>query len=179
MSRIGKLPVAVPAGVKAAFADGVVRVEGPRGKLSYRPSPAVRVAVEGSQVVVSCESRDLQARADYGSTRAHINNMVLGVSSGWKRGLELNGVGFNAKLQGDVLVLSVGFSHEVRLPVPASVTCTINKNSIQLESIEKETVGTFAAKIRKVQPPEPYLGKGIKYTEETVRRKAGKTASKK
>jgi large subunit ribosomal protein L6 len=179
MSRIGKLPVTVPTGVKAAIVDGVVQVEGPRGKLSYRPSPAVRVVVDAGKVVVSCESRDRQARADYGSTRAHINNMVLGVSTGWKRGLELNGVGFNAKMQGNVLVLSVGFSHEVQLPVPSSVKCTINKNLIELESIEKETVGTFAAKIRKVQPPEPYLGKGIKYAEETIRRKAGKTASKK
>jgi large subunit ribosomal protein L6 len=121
---------------------------------------------------------DLQARADYGTARATINNMVLGVSTGWKKTLELNGVGYAAKLQGQKLVLSVGFSHDVTMDVPTSIKCIVAKNSIDMESADREALGTFAAKVRQVQPPEPYLGKGIKYSDEKVRRKAGKTGKK-
>jgi large subunit ribosomal protein L6 len=104
--------------------------------------------------------------------------MVQGVSKGWKKNLELNGVGFVAKLQGPHLVLAVGFSHDVTMEVPSAIKCTVTKNTIDLESCDKELVGTFAAKVRQVQPPEPYLGKGIKYANETIRRKAGKTGKK-
>lgn len=119
-----------------------------------------------------------QANANFGTTRANINNMVLGVTKGWKRSLELSGVGFNAKISGKVLTLAVGFSHDVALPIPDAVKCSVNKNTIELESSDRVLLGTFAATIRKVQPPEPYLGKGIKFSEETVRRKAGKTGKK-
>jgi large subunit ribosomal protein L6 len=178
MSRIGKLPVAIPAGVNGAIAGGVVSVEGPKGKLSYTIRPGIAVELVSGQFVVSMVGTDLQARADYGTARATINNMVKGVSTGWKKLLELNGVGFIAKLQGQKLVLSVGFSHDVIMDVPGAIKCTVQKNSIEMESADREVLGTFAAKVRDVQPPEPYLGKGIKYSDEKVRRKAGKTGKK-
>lgn len=178
MSRIGKLPVAIPQGVKAAVAGQLVSVEGPKGKLSFSVRPGVKVEVADSNFVVSMTGNDAQSKADYGTTRATINNMVQGVSKGWKRLLELNGVGFAAKLQGKNLVLSVGFSHEVSIELPNEIKANVQKNSVELESADRELVGTYAAKIRQVQPPEPYLGKGIKYAEEKIRRKAGKTGKK-
>jgi len=178
MSRIGKLPVVIPSGVKGMIANDIVSVEGPKGKLSFTIRSGVKVEVVDERFVVSIVGTDNQSRANYGTTRATINNMVLGVSKGWKKTLELNGVGYVAKVQGKDLVLSVGFSHDVPMPIPAAVKCTLNKNQIELESCDKELLGTFAARIRQVQPPEPYLGKGIKYTTETIRRKAGKTGKK-
>ncbi len=178
MSRIGKLPVAIPQGVKAAVAGQLVSVEGPKGKLSFSVRPGVIVEVAEGNFVVSMTGNDAQSKADYGTTRATINNMVQGVSKGWKRLLELNGVGFAAKLQGKNLVLSVGFSHEVSIELPNEIKANVQKNSVELESADRELVGTYAAKIRQVQPPEPYLGKGIKYAEEKIRRKAGKTGKK-
>lgn len=178
MSRIGKLPVALPSGVKGAVAGGVVSVEGPKGKLAFTIRPGISVELTDGKFVVSMTGTDLQAKANYGTVRATINNMVQGVSKGWKKTLELNGVGFNAKLQGQKLVLSVGFSHDVTMDVPTAVKCNVQKNSIEMESADREVLGTFAAKVRDVQPPEPYLGKGIKYSDEKVRRKAGKTGKK-
>ncbi len=178
MSRIGKLPVALPSGVKGAVAGGVVSVEGPKGKLAFTIRPGISVELTDGKFVVSMTGTDLQAKANYGTVRATINNMVQGVSKGWKKTLELNGVGFNAKLQGQKLVLAVGFSHDVTMDVPTAVKCNVQKNSIEMESADREVLGTFAAKVRDVQPPEPYLGKGIKYSDEKVRRKAGKTGKK-
>jgi large subunit ribosomal protein L6 len=178
MSRIGKLPVALPSGVKGAVAGGVVSVEGPKGKLSYTIRPGIAVELSDGKFVVSMTGSDLQAKADYGTARATINNMVKGVSTGWKKTLELNGVGFVAKLQGQKLVLSVGFSHDVAMDVPSAIKCNVQKSSIEMESADREILGTFAAKVRDVQPPEPYLGKGIKYSDEKIRRKAGKTGKK-
>jgi large subunit ribosomal protein L6 len=178
MSRIGKLPVAIPQGVNASVNNGVVLVEGPKGKLSFAVRSGVNVEVKDGQVLCSVVGSDSQSRANYGTTRATINNMVQGVSKGWKKTLELNGVGFVAKLQGKNLVLAVGFSHDVVMEVPGDLKCVINKNIVEFESCDKELVGTFAAKVRQVQPPEPYLGKGIKYSDEVVRRKAGKTGKK-
>ena len=178
MSRIGKLPVALPQGVKGNLANGVVHVEGPKGKLSFNIRSGVNVEVVDGKFICTVVGSDAQSRANFGTVRATINNMVKGVSQGWKKALELNGVGFVAKLQGNNLVLSVGFSHDVTMEVPAGIKCAVTKNTIDLESCDKELVGTFAAKIRQVQPPEPYLGKGIKYADETIRRKAGKTGKK-
>ena len=178
MSRIGKLPVTIPQGVKAAVAGNTVSVEGPKGKLSYSIRPGIKVEVVDGNFSVSMTGSDAQAKADYGTARATINNMVKGVSAGWKKVLELNGVGYTTKTQGKNLVLAVGFSHEVVMEIPAGIKCTINKNQIELESSDRELLGTFAAKVRDKQPPEPYLGKGIKYSDEVVRRKAGKTGKK-
>jgi large subunit ribosomal protein L6 len=178
MSRIGKLPVAVPQGVKAAVSGAVVSVEGPRGKLTFSVRPGVKVDFADGKFVVSMTGSDGQAKADYGTTRATINNMIKGVSAGWKKVLELHGVGYTAKIQGKNLVLAVGFSHDVVMPIPDAIKCTVNKNIVELESNDRELLGTFAAKARDVQPPEPYLGKGIRYSDEKVRRKAGKTGKK-
>lgn len=178
MSRVGKLPVAIPSGVKCAVNGRTVVVEGPKGKLQRDFPASVNFVVADGNVQVSISKTDLQARADYGTARSHVNNMIKGVSIGWKRGVELNGVGFVAKQQGNSLVLSVGYSHDVTLPIPSQVKCTINKNLVEFESADKETLGMFVAKVRMVHPPEPYLGKGIRYTDEVVRRKAGKTGKK-
>ena len=178
MSRIGKLPVAIPQGVTASVQNGVVQVKGPKGTLSLKPASRVLVKVEGANMIVEPQASDRQARADYGTTRALLNNLVKGVTGGFKRALELNGVGYTAKVQGQTLVLTIGFSHEVKIEVPKEVKCVVNKNQIELESADRQMVGMLASKIRKVRPPEPYLGKGIKYVEETIRRKAGKTAKK-
>ena len=153
-------------------------MDGPKGRLSFKIRPGITVELVDGKFIVSIIGSDLQARADYGTARATINNMVLGVSNGWRKILELNGVGYVAKLQGQKLVLSVGFSHDVTMDVPASIKCIVTKNSIDMESADREALGTFAAKVRQVQPPEPYLGKGIKYSDEKVRRKAGKTGKK-
>jgi len=178
MSRIGKLPVAIPQGVKGVVSGSSVSVEGPKGKLSYCVRSGVSVEISDGKFLISMVGSDAQAKANYGTTRATINNMVKGVSTGWKKNLELHGVGYTAKLQGKNLVLAVGFSHDVTMLIPDAIKCSVNKNVIELESNDRELLGTFAAKIRDVQPPEPYLGKGIKYSDEKIRRKAGKTGKK-
>lgn len=178
MSRVGKKPIELPAGVKTVIGQsGLVTVEGPKGKVEYTAANNVKVAVKDNRVVVEPINESSQAELDYGTTRSIINSMVLGVSKGWKRSLELNGVGFTATVANNVLTLAVGFSHDVKMPIPKCVTCKVNKNVIELESSNKQVVGEFAASIRRVYPPEPYLGKGIKYTDETIRRKAGKTGA--
>lgn len=183
MSRVGKQPVVLPNGVKASVQNGVVLVEGPKGKLSFAPSKEIGVTIKDGKIIVApvvAHEGDIppQIKANYGTARATLNNMVQGVTTPFKRVLELNGVGFTAKLQGQKLTLAVGFSHDVIIDVPKEIKCTVVKNTIELESADKQLVGTLAANIRKVQPPEPYLGKGIKYMEEKIRRKAGKTGKK-
>lgn len=178
MSRVGKQPVPLPAGVTAGIDGSVVSISGPKGKLQLVCGDGVKVVQEDGKLVVSKMGESKQAAASYGTVRAHLNNMVRGVTAGWKRSLELSGVGFTAKVANSVLTLTCGFSHEVNLVIPENVKCTVNRNVIDLESYDKESLGTFAARVRKVQPPEPYLGKGIKFSEETVRRKAGKTGKK-
>jgi len=178
MSRIGKQPVKVPSGVKVNIAGQDVSVEGPKGKQSYRLPDGLSVSVDSSHLTVVPVIDLDKVKASFGSARAHLNNMIQGVSSGWKKNLELVGVGFVAKLQGNTLVLSCGFSHDVHLPIPSDVKCTVGKNTVEMESPDRHSVGQFAAKVRAVQPPEPYLGKGIKYSNEVVRRKAGKTGKK-
>ncbi len=176
MSRVGKQPIAIPSGVKVEVAADKVRVEGPKGKLEQSLLSDVEVSVEDGQVVVKPSGKATkQAKANYGTMRALINNMVLGVTEAWKKNLELVGVGFTAKMQGNDLVLNTGYSHETTLSIPAGVDCKVGKTNIDLESADKSLVGNFAATIRKVCPPEPYLGKGIKYSDEHIRRKAGKT----
>ena len=176
MSRIGKLPISLPSGVKATLNNGVATIEGPRGKLNFKWGSDVSVTQEGDTLVVNCLADTQQASANHGSARADIANMVTGVTTGWKKSLELNGVGYVASVSGDKLTLKVGLSHDVVMTLPEGVKCKVDKNIIELESNDRQTVGNFAAKVRKVRPPEPYLGKGIKYTTETIKRKAGKTA---
>jgi large subunit ribosomal protein L6 len=184
MSRVGRKAVALPKGVKASVAAGAVahvNIEGPKGKLSLVVPAGLNVKSDSESLQVALDGGDApnaRMKAVFGSTRAHLNNMVLGVSTGWKRSLEMNGVGFGAKLAGSALTLSVGFSHDVVLQVPQGIKCAVTKNVIDLEGADVRVLGQFAAEIRRVQPPEPYLGKGIKYAEEKIRRKAGKTGKK-
>jgi len=183
MSRIGKQPVVIPAGVKASIAGDAVKIEGPLGKLELRPPRGVNVVLEGGRLLVSITAGEgskeyKQGNADWGTTRALLNNMVLGVTKGWKRSLEMSGVGFNANLKGNVLVVSAGYSHQVNVPVPAGVKVTVTKNVIDLECCDRNVLGIIASKIRSIRKPEPYLGKGIKYSEEKIRKKAGKAGKK-
>jgi len=183
MSRIGKMPVKLPNGVKATINGNQVQIEGPGGKLGTTLGNGVSVSqAEGALIVAVAKGEDRrqekQLRANFGTARAKLNNMVLGVTKGWKRGLELNGVGFTATLNGQVLVLAAGYSHEVKITLPKEIKAVVGKTSIDLQSADRELLGTYAAKIRKVRKPEPYLGKGIKYSEEVVRRKAGKAGKK-
>ena len=176
MSRIGKQPVELPAGVKVAIANGVVNIEGPKGKLSQTVGHGVEVHQEGSELLVKKVVDDQQATANYGTTRALLRNMVHGVTNGWTKTLELSGVGYRASLAGKTLQLSVGLSYEVKVDLPEGIAGKVNNNTvIELESIDLQKLGNFAAKIRKIRPAEPYLGKGIKYAGEQIRRKAGKT----
>lgn len=178
MSRVGKQPITLPQGVKASVQGAEVLVEGPKGKLTYRLGAGVQASTQEGKVLLTANAADKQANANWGTARSVINNMMQGVTKGWKRSLEMNGVGFGAKVQGQSLVLSCGFSHDVTFVLPKELKATVTKNVIDLESFDRQLVGLWAARIRKVQPPEPYLGKGIKYVEETIRRKAGKTGKK-
>lgn len=175
MSRIGKTPIEIPSGVTCTEKAGLVRVEGPKGKLEYQLPHSVKMAQVEGRLEFTSLRKDREARALYGTARAMVNNMIIGVSTGWQRRLELSGVGYTAQQKGNDVVLAVGLSHEVTHTVPAGVSCKVEKTAIELESVDKQLVGNFAARIRKSQPPEPYLGKGIRYANENVRRKAGKT----
>jgi len=179
MSRIGKLPISIPNGVKVSVEGNIFTVEGPRGKLNFAFGGGVKVDVDNGCVLVTKIEETQQASANHGTVRATIYNMVEGVTKGWIRKLELNGVGYTASVVSDKLTLKVGFSHDVVMTLPSGIKCSVDKNVIVLESNDKQLVGNFAAKIRKVRPPEPYLGKGVKFVEEVIKRKAGKTAKAK
>lgn len=179
MSRIGKLPVPVPANVKVAVAESTVLVEGPKGKLSFGFQPTIKVDVQegGREVVVARSSEEGQIKALHGLTRALIANMVKGVTEGYVKKLEIQGVGYQAQVKGaNEIELQVGFANKVRLKAPAGVEVkATDPTHIVVSGIDKQAVGQFAAEIRRVRPPEPYKGKGIRYEGEAVRRKAGKT----
>jgi large subunit ribosomal protein L6 len=175
MSRIGKLPIEVPDKVDVGISGSVVSVKGPKGAMEIVVGEGIAVELVDNLIQVSCKSTKPQAKANFGTARALVNNMVQGVTTGWSKKLILSGVGYNAKQAGSVLTLNVGYSHEVNLDVPDKVECKAAGTSIELESVDRELLGTFAAKVRAVCPPEPYLGKGIRYDNEVVRRKAGKT----
>lgn len=181
MSRIGKQPVVIPAGVKVRETQGdgvsLLEVEGPKGKLSATFRKEVKISVRGDRVVIERQGEESFFRAYHGTARALIANMVEGVSKGFQKGLEIEGVGYNAKLEGkDDLVLQIGFSHPVRLRIPDGLTVQTPKpTAILIAGVDKQSVGEFAARIRRVRPPEPYKGKGIRYAGEKIIRKAGKT----
>ena len=179
MSRIGKKPIVIPAGVKIALNGQSIKVEGPKGRLERVMHDQVDIRVEADQIQVA--PRDLKSGgALQGLTRTLIANMVDGVTKGFTRGLEINGVGYRAELKGTTLNLALGYSHPVEYPLPAGVSAEVDKQTkITLSGIDKELVGATAAKIRSFRPPEPYKGKGIKYAEERILRKAGKAGAKK
>lgn len=179
MSRIGKLPIEVPAGVTVTIGEGnVVTVKGPKGTLTRTLAGAMNVALEDNQVVVTRPNDLKKNRSLHGLTRTLIANMVEGVTNGFTKVLEINGVGYRAQKQGKKLVLSLGYSHPVEMEDPEGITTTVEANKIIVAGISKEQVGQFAAEIRFKRPPEPYKGKGIKYVDETIRRKEGKTGKK-
>ena len=175
MSRIGKMPIKIPAGVNVSVDGDTVTVKGPKGELTRSFHADIKVAVEGSQVVVTRPDDELYD-AMHGLVRAIIHNMVVGVTEGYKRNLEVEGVGYRAELQGKNLVLSVGFSHTVPVEAPNGITFTVDKSAraFSIEGVDRELVGEMASRIRSIRPPEPYKGKGIHYAGERVRRKAGK-----
>lgn len=177
MSRIGNKPVQLPPKVKVNLAaDRSVQVEGPKGKLSWRLPEGVEGQVEGENLVLKRSSDNRKVRALHGLSRALLNNMVTGVSDGFTRQLEIQGVGFKAAVQGTKLNLSLGFSHPVVFEIPKDIKITVNDNTkLVIEGIDRQLVGQVAANIRAFYPPEPYKGKGVRYSDEQVRRKEGKT----
>lgn len=185
MSRIGKAPIALPAGVTVTVdKDNVVTVKGPKGTLTQKVNPDLTVKVEDGHIVVSRPSDDREHRAQHGLFRALLHNMVVGVSTGYRKEMELVGVGYRATASGQVLELSLGYSHDIYLKLPAEVKVEAkterNKNPlIILESDDKQLLGQVCAKIRSLRKPEPYKGKGIKFVGEIIRRKSGKSASAK
>jgi len=179
MSRIGKLPIAIPAGVKVIYSAPEISVQGPKGKLSRVLGEGCSIEVGDAAVLVTRNDDSNKCRASHGLTRTLINNMVIGVSKGFERALEINGVGYRAEVKGTILNLSLGFSHPVNFELPAGITVEVDKmTKLKVMGIDKEAVGETAAKIRSFRPPEPYKGKGVKYADETILRKAGKTGKK-
>ncbi len=175
MSRIGRLAIAVPSGVTVAVEPGTVRVSGPRGKLAVAINPLAEVKVEGNAVNVTRRDDSRTARGVHGLTRVLIANMVTGVSTGFRRVLEITGVGYRAEVKGRAIQLALGYSHPVIFPLPNGIDAKVDKQTvITLEGADRQVLGETAAAIRKLRPPEPYKGKGIKYAEEKIRRKAGK-----
>lgn len=175
MSRIGRLPVPLPSTVKAKLEKSTLFVEGPKGKLNFDIHPEMKVAVAEQEIKVTRPTNSKRHRALHGLTRQLINNMVVGVSTGFTKQLSIVGVGYNAKLQKDELVLNIGFCHPIHMPIPAGIELEVpNPTSIIIRGADKQMVGQFTANIRSIRPPEPYKGKGIRYTDEVVHRKAGK-----
>jgi large subunit ribosomal protein L6 len=177
MSRIGKTPVTLPDKVKVSVTDGgQVTVEGPKGTLRWTLPKAISLSVEGNSATLTRTGEDRAVRALHGLARALVNNMVTGVSAGFRRDLEIQGVGFRAAVKGDKLDLNIGYSHPVLFPIPKEIKVAVTDNTkISVEGIDRQLVGQVAADIRAYYPPEPYKGKGIRYSDEQVRRKEGKT----
>ena len=179
MSRIGRMPIAVPAGVTVDIAENnKVTVKGPKGTLERVLPAEMEIKLEGSEVVVSRPNDLKKMKSLHGLTRTLINNMVIGVTEGYTKTLEVNGVGYRAAKQGNKLNLSLGYSHPVDMVDPEGITTTVDGNKIIVSGIDKEKVGQYAAEIREKRAPEPYKGKGIKYADEVIRRKVGKTGKK-
>lgn len=180
MSRIGKMPIVIPAGVTVDMEGSKITVTGPKGTLAQEFSSDMNIKLEDGQLTVTRPSDDPEHRALHGLTRALLNNMVVGVTQGFEKNMELAGVGYRAAVNNGKLVLTVGYSHPVEMDPGADLTVECPApNKIKISGISKEKVGLFAAQVREVRPPEPYKGKGIKYANEVIKRKAGKAGAKK
>ena len=181
MSRIGRMPVAIPAGVEVNIANGnLVTVKGPKGTLTQQLCPAMTIKQDGAELHVTRPNDEKENRALHGLTRALLHNMVVGVTEGYKKELDINGVGYRAAKEGKKLVLTIGYSHPVEVEEIDGITIDVpNPNHLVVSGCDKQKVGQFAAELREKRPPEPYKGKGIKYTDEVIRRKVGKTGVKK
>ena len=176
MSRVGRKPIPIPDGVQVRIEGGRIYVKGPKGELSRGLNPHMIVSVQDGHVVVKREQEDRDIRALHGLVRSEINNMLIGVTKGYQKTLEINGVGFRAQVQGRALQLNLGFSHPLTFPLPSGIEATVEKQTlITIQGVDKYLVGQVAANLKACKPPEPYKGKGIKYTGEVIIRKAGKT----
>jgi len=179
MSRIGKIPVKVPAGVKVSFANETITVEGPKGKLVQKYHPVIAFKEEGGAITVSRANEEKQTKAFHGLYRNLLANMVTGVSTGFTKALIVNGVGYRAEVQGKLLVMNLGYSNDVYVGIPEGISVTAEPNGrVTVSGIDKARVGQFAAEVRKLRGPEPYKGKGIRYEDEHIRRKVGKSGVK-
>jgi large subunit ribosomal protein L6 len=177
MSRVGRKPVALPKGVTIKVNDGQVVVKGPKGELKRDVATGITIAVQGQNATFERAGNEPDMRAKHGLMRALVNNMVIGVTEGFTRALEINGVGYKCEVKGSHVNLALGYSHPIDYPLPAGVACKVEKNKITLTGIDKESVGLAAAKLRSFRVPDPYKQKGIKYAEETIRKKVGKTGA--
>jgi large subunit ribosomal protein L6 len=176
MSRIGKQPIAIPPKVKVEISGQQISVEGPKGKLNWQLPRRTSLTVQEGRIIVSRQGEDAQAKALHGLSRALVNNMVRGVTEGFVKKLEIQGVGFKAAVQGKNVTMSLGYSHPIVFPIPEQIKVTVDENTkITIEGPDRQVVGQVAAELRSFYPPEPYKGKGVRYTDERVIRKEGKT----
>ena len=179
MSRIGKIPVMVPQGVKVSFESGNITVEGPKGKLTQKYHPVISFQPEEGKIIVSRANETKQTKAFHGLYRNLLNNMVTGVSAGFTKTLLITGVGYKAEVQGKLLIMSLGYSNDIYVGIPEGINVTAETaGKVTVSGIDKQQVGEFAAQIRKLRKPEPYKGKGIRYDNEHIRRKVGKSGVK-
>ncbi|MBP5756434.1 MAG: 50S ribosomal protein L6 [Spirochaetales bacterium] len=179
MSRIGRLPIDMPKTVKASIADGVITVEGPKGKLTQAISPAIDVAIEADKIVVTRQNEDKPTKAAHGLMRQLIRNMVIGVSDGYQKNLVIIGVGYKAELKQNILVMTLGYANDIEYVIPEGIKVALDgPTKISVSGIDKQLVGQTAAEIRSLRKPEPYKGKGVRYENEYVRAKSGKSGKK-
>jgi large subunit ribosomal protein L6 len=175
MSRVGKLPIQIPAGVDVALTPDAISVKGAKGSLSMALTKAVHVTHQNNELVIAPSNKDAHSRAMWGTVRSRVNNMVRGVTTGFTKQLDIKGVGYRAALAGNVLTLSLGYSHEIKFIVPADITVKVEKQTqIEISGIDNQKVGRVAAELRGLRKPEPYKGKGVRYSDEYVRMKEGK-----
>ena len=178
MSRVGKKPIPIPDKTQISYKDRVINVKGEKGALERTIHPDVDIKIDGGMVSVITNSENRTSHAFWGLTRSLIANMITGVNKGFERALEINGIGYRAELNGQCIIFNLGYSHPINFDLPEGISASLEKNNIKLSGIDKELLGQTAAATRKLRPPEPYKGKGIKYAEEHINRKAGKTGTK-
>lgn len=177
MSRIAKKPIVLPPKTEASFSGGIITIKGPLGTLTKQLKSNIDVAIANNEIVLTLVHGSLQARAEWGTYASHIRNMIAGVNKAFEKRLIIEGIGYKADVKGKDLVLAVGFSHTITVPIPTDLKVSSEKNTIVVSGIDCEKVGQFAADIRSFKKPEPYLGKGIRYSDEVIRRKQGKKAA--
>src|SRR5690349_24717672 len=177
MSRFGRKPLSLPKWVTLSQKDGKYGIKGPKGELSKALPTGITIKVAGEKLTVERQDDSRELRAKHGLVRAHLANMVKGVTDGWTRELEINGVGYRAEVAGDTINMALGYSHPVVFKLPKGVTAKVDKNRVTLSSADRDLVGQTAAKVRELRPPEPYKGKGVKYAEEIIKKKVGKAGA--